>query len=473
MTVGARRLEAFHHRNFTLFWLGNVGGNIGGWMQQVATGWLVLELTNSPAFLGLNALLQGVPLIVFALVGGVVADRFDRYRLIIVAQIATIIPDAVLAWLVMTGNVRVEHVFVYSVVTAMIGGLTNPSRQSFVPSLVPREALLSALALNSMVWQGSAIIGPSLAGLALATGGLSLCFNASVGTDLLCLGMLLLVRVPRTVPARATVAGWRSVREGLAYAWGDDRLRMLLVSQATMAFFARPYTQLMPVFARDVFVVGPQGLGVMLAMPAIGTITAAFGLATIGRLPLVRTFLVVAATLACALIGFSLTRNFPLALAFLFVIGGCISAGQTTLNTRIQELVSERMRGRVMSLFMASNQGTWRLGATPAGIVADFFGAPLAVGLGGVILLGALGSLTRSRSLWAAGKDEAPNPTARGGEPTPSARTGASNPSAKDGANLPLQPGASLPPNPGANLALQPGGEPTLPTRGPRPTAGG
>jgi MFS family permease len=399
---GGQRLAALHHKDFTLFWLSQISSNVGSWMQQVATGWLVLELTDSPAFLGLNALLQGLPLIIFALVGGVIADRFDRYKLVVVAQIAYLVPDVILAGLVTTGHVQVEHVFIYSSVTAVISGLSNPSRQSFVSSLVPREALLSALALNSMLWQGAAVAGPSLAGISLATWGLPASFNINVLSDVVSLGLLLLVRVPRTPREGRTTAGWSSVREGLTYSWQNPHVRMLLIGITVMTFLARPYTQLMPAFARDVFDVGPQGLGVMLTMPAIGTITSATLLAFAGRLPLVRTFLLASAALALALIGFSITRNFPLALALLIVIGGCTSASLTAINSRLQEIVADRVRGRVLSLYMACNQGSWRLGATPAGVLADLWGASAAVGLGAVLLLGGLVGLARNRTLWEA-----------------------------------------------------------------------
>ncbi|MBV8085042.1 MAG: MFS transporter [Chloroflexi bacterium] len=397
-----QRVAALHYRDFTLYWLSQISSNIGSWMQQVATGWLVLQLTNSPAYLGLNALLQGLPLIIFALVGGVIADRFDRFRLMVGSQIAYMVPDAALAWLVTTGTVRVEHVFAYSLITAAISGLTNPARQSLVPSLVPRSALLSALALNSMVWQGSAVIGPSLAGLALAYWGLPASFNINVLSDVVSLATILLVHAPPRNADRAVTSGWREVQEGLSYAWHDRKVRILLLSLSIMAFLARPYTQLMPVFARDVFQVGPQGLGLMLTMPAVGTITAAFVLAAVGRIPLIRAYLLTATTLALALIGFTITRNFPLALALLVVIGGCTSGAATVINTPIQEVVTERLRGRVMSLFMAGNQGAWRLGATPAGFLADLWSAPVAIALGAVVLLGVLASLARGRTLWEA-----------------------------------------------------------------------
>jgi MFS family permease len=401
-----QRLAAFHHRNFTLYWLSQVATNVGSWMQQVATGWLVLDLTDSPAALGFNALLQGLPLIVFGLVGGVIADRFDRYRLQVVTGLAQLIPDVALAVLVMSGGIRPEHVYVYSLLSACLSGLGNPARQSFVPSLVPRSALLSALALSSMTWQGSAIIGPSLAGVALAFWGLPANFNINVLSDLVSVALILLVRVPRQTLAPQTTSGFHGIVEGLSYAWHDQRVRVLLVSMALMTFLARPYTQFMPVFARDVFDVGPQGLGLMLTMPAVGTIGAAFGLALIGRIPLVRTFLLVSLGLCLTLILFALTRNFPVALGLLLLTGACITTALTTVNTRLQELISEPYRGRVMGLFQASNQGSWRLGATPAGLVADVWGAPLAISLGAIVLLGVLAILARSSALWAAEADD-------------------------------------------------------------------
>src|SRR5690348_11457670 len=267
-------LAAFRYPNYTWYWLSQVTTNIGTWMQQVATGWLVLQITDSPAYLGFNAAFQAVPILVFALVGGVVADRLNRYRLVVWAYFVQIIPDAALAWLVMSGQVRVEHVFAYSLVTATINGLSTPARQAFVPSLVPKEALLSAMALNSIVWQGAAVVGPAVAGVILAVWGLPGSFNINVGSDVVSIVAILLVRLPALSLPRAGRSGWSDVREGLAYGWHSERVRALLVSIAVVTFLSRPYSQLMPAFARDVFHVGPQGLGWMLTVPALGTICA-------------------------------------------------------------------------------------------------------------------------------------------------------------------------------------------------------
>ena len=364
-------LAAFRYPNYTWYWLSQVTTNIGTWMQQVATGWLVLQITNSPAYLGFNAAFQAVPILVFALVGGVVADRLNRYRLVVWAYFVQIIPDAALAWLVISGQVRVEHVFAYSLVTATINGLSTPARQAFVPSLVPKEALLSAMALNSIVWQGAAVVGPAVAGVILAVWGLPGSFNINVGSDVISIVAILLVRLPALSLPRAGKSGWSDVREGLAYGWRSERVRALLVSIAVVTFLSRPYSQLMPAFARDVFHVGPEGLGWMLTVPALGTICAGVALTAIRRLSLVRAFVMLSAAMGLGLVGFCATRSFPVALALLFVIGGCSTATNTLINTLIQESVEERLRGRTMSLFMASTWGMWRLGSLPVGLAAE------------------------------------------------------------------------------------------------------
>src|SRR5581483_1479810 len=172
---GRAGLLAFRYRNYQLFWIGQLATNIGTWVQMVATGWLVLQLTNSPASLGINATIQAVPTIAFAFLGGVIGDRADRLRLMVVGQAVRTIPDIVLAVLVATGHVRVEYVYLYSFVAAVMGGLTTPGRQAFV--------LFSAIALNSTVWQGAAIVGPSFAGVALAVWGLPACFYINALSD--------------------------------------------------------------------------------------------------------------------------------------------------------------------------------------------------------------------------------------------------------------------------------------------------
>ncbi|HLY67557.1 MAG TPA: MFS transporter, partial [Chloroflexota bacterium] len=342
---------------------------------------------------------------------GAVADRFDRYKLTVVSYIVQIIPDAALAWLVISGNIRVEYVFAYSIVTATINGLATPARQAFVPSLVGKEALLSAMALNSVVWQGSAVIGPAVAGMILALWGLPGSFNINVASDFVSLATIAFVRVAPIVAAKKS-SGWNEIREGLAYAWRQPKVRVLLVSVALTTLLARPYTQLMPAFARDVFQVGPQGLGWMLTVPALGTVVAGTILAAASRISLVRVYIVTVGMMAGGLLGFCLTRSFPVSLALLFVVGGCSTASVTVVNTMLQQIAEERLRGRVMSLYMASTWGAWRLGSLPLGVAAAAWGPPAAVGGAAVLLLGILIPIARNPALNEVDKEPAHEPPA-------------------------------------------------------------
>src|ERR671933_841367 len=226
----AGRLGAFASPAYRLYWLGQLTTNAGSWLQIVASGWLVLELTDSPAALGLNAAFQAVPILALCFVGGVIADRIDRYRLMVWAQVAQVVPDALLALLIGTGQVRVEYVFAYSLITATINGLATPARQALVPRLVPAEALVSAIALNSVLWQGAAVVGPAVAGLVLATWGIAGNFYLNAASDLVSLLTLLLIRLPAVPREPVDQSAWQHLVEGTRYAWRDRRVRFVLLA---------------------------------------------------------------------------------------------------------------------------------------------------------------------------------------------------------------------------------------------------
>ncbi|HZS02387.1 MAG TPA: MFS transporter [Chloroflexota bacterium] len=387
-SVSSPRFAAFAYRNYRLYWMGQLLGNVGSWMQIVATGWLVLALTDSPASLGLTGALTAVPLIALSLVGGVVADRVDRYRMVVGAQAAQLVPDTVLAVLVGTGQVQVVHVYVYTLVGATIRGLSTPARQAFMPSLVPRAALLSAIALNSILWQGAAVVGPAVAGLVLASWGEPGNFYLNVVSDVANLALLWGIRAAPVGRDPAARSAWEGVREGARYAWGQAQVRALLLAAAGVCFFGMAYSQLMPVFARDVYRVGPEGLGLLLTMPAVGTISAALALAVAGPVARKgRLFLGTALALALGLVAFALCPFYGLALPVLVAIGAATTATLTLGNTLLQQTVAERLRGRVMGFWMACTQGMSPLGALPAGVVAEAIGAPAAIALGAGALL--------------------------------------------------------------------------------------
>ena len=354
-------------------------------MQVVATGWLVLQLTNSAADIGVNAAVQGVPILLFALVGGVVADRFDRYWLMVGSQVAMIVPDALLTYLVATNQVHVEHVYAYSLVTGFLNGVATPARRALVPHLVKREVLLSAMALDGIVWQGAAVVGPAAAGVTIAAWGLAAPFLINVVSDFVGVGALLPIkdRAPRITH---TTSAWRNVGEGLRYSWNMPTVRWLLLNTAALSLLGRAYSSLAPVFAQDVFHAGPQGLGIITTMPAAGVIVASAFLAFSGTTARPQLFLVGALGSSIFLAIFATSPWFPLALGVLLLIGASSAVAQTMSSTLLQQTVAEHMRGRVMSLLMACTLAAWRLAALPFGFAAQQWGAPIAADAGAVLL---------------------------------------------------------------------------------------
>lgn len=354
-------------------------------MQITATGWLVLEISDSPRSLGITVALQGLPVLVFALMGGVFADRFDRYRLVVASQVGVIVPDALLAALVATGQVRVEHLYAYSLLTGFLSSLASPARRSLLPHLVKREQLLSAMALDGTLWNGAAIVGPSLAGLLIAAWGLGSPFYVNVASDVVALVFLLLIRdrAPKIVQA---TSAWKNVGEGLRYAWHTTSVRWLLLVTASVAFLGRSYFPLAPVFARDVFHAGPEGLGLISTIPAVGTVAGSVALAFFASSVNRRLLLLAATSTAFFLAGYALSPVLGLALLFLFLVGISGFAAQTMASTLLQQTVAENMRGRVMSLFAACTLAAWRLSALPYGLMAQQWNAPVAATTGATLL---------------------------------------------------------------------------------------
>jgi MFS family permease len=368
-------------------------------MQIVATGWLVLELTNSPAALGIVAGLQAVPILIFSLIGGLIADRVDRYKLQVWAQLGQMVPDVILAVVIATGQVQLWHLYAYSVVGAIISGLTSPGRQAFVPSLVPAASLLSALALSSIVWQGAAVVGPTLAGLIVAAWGVAGNFYINVVSDVVSLVVLLMMRVQ--VPPRAATgeSNWAGFADGARYVLGSPQVRIMLISLTLLHLLARPYQQFLPVFARNIFDVGPQGLGLLLSMPSLGTILAGFGLAALHVKRPTRLFLALYAGVGLSLGAFALAPQFWMAVPLLLLVGASGSGAVTLSNTLLQQTLDDRYRGRVLSFVMVATWGSWRAAAFPIGLAAEAWGAPIAIAASAVALLAALVPMSRSRVL--------------------------------------------------------------------------
>ncbi|HLG70693.1 MAG TPA: MFS transporter [Chloroflexota bacterium] len=359
--------------------------NVGTWMQITATGWLVLQISNSASSLGITVALQGLPVLVFALMGGVFADRLDRYRLVVAAQVGVLIPDVVLAILVATNHVRVEHLYIYSLLTGFLSAVSSPARRALLPHLVSKDALLSAMALDGTLWNGAAIVGPSLAGILIATWGLGSPFYVNVVSDIVGVAFLLMIRARAPKIVQSTSA-WKNVGEGLRYAWTTPSVRWLLLVTASVALLGRSYFPLAPIFARDVFHAGPEGLGLISTVPAIGTVAGSVCLAFFATSVNRRLLLLAASVTAFFLAGYALAPVLLAALPFLFLVGASGFAAQTMASTLLQQTVDEHMRGRVMSQFTACTVAAWRLAALPYGLLAQQWGAPVAATTGAAML---------------------------------------------------------------------------------------
>lgn len=385
-----RRMAALRHYNFSLFLSAAIISNSGTWMQIVAQGYLVYSLTHSPFYLGLVGFAKAVPMIILPPMGGVVADRLPRLKLLKVTQSASLVLAAILGVLVATGIVQVWHIVLLSFVGGLVNAFDSPTQQALVPNLVPREDLTGAIALNSASWQGSALFGPSLAGLTVVAFGLTWAFFINAVSYLAVVIALFLLRdVPEHSGATRHRGLFDDLREGLRYVRGTRLVFVLLFLAGTASIFGRSYQQLLPAFAGGVLHVGPLGLGLMQSAPGGGAIVGAAivamasGIERKGRLMLAAMF-----GFSGTLILLSLSHNLLFSLGTLFLAGVSWIVFSTMLMTMLQLDVPGAMRGRVMSLLTVTIQGFNPLGALIIGSLAAMIGTPQATILGALVVAG-------------------------------------------------------------------------------------
>jgi MFS family permease len=380
-------LGALRHRNYRLFLTGQIISTVGTWMQSVAMPWLALELTGSALLVGLVLAAQFLPVLVGGPLGGVVADRYRKRSVLLTTQSLFMVPSFVLFAVSATGHVEYWMVVVAAFATGTINLFDVPARQAFVIEMVGRQDLMNAIALNSSVFNASAVIGPAIAGLVIAAVGVPICFLANSVSYLAAIGALVMMRdLPGVVPHRADQPFMTRIAEGLSYAQREPVVGMLLVAVAVFSLFAMNRLTLMPLFAADVLHVGAHGFGFLLASMGLGALFGALTLAffpTIGADP--RRQLWMALIWVAALLEFSISRQFVLSLVALFVAGYCQISFVATANNRIQMLTPDHLRGRVMSLYAQALIGVGPLGSTQAGVLAEWLGAPWAMAIGAVI----------------------------------------------------------------------------------------
>lgn len=387
--------RALSHRNYRIFWIGAFLSNAGTWTQAVAQGLLVSQLTNSPFWLSFDGFMATAPGLVLALAGGVFADLVDRKRLLILTQIGAGLTAFVLATLIYTGIVHdAKDIWIVLLITFVTGccmSLAMPSYQAITIDLVEREDLANAIALNSTQFQLSRVVGPTLAALALAAFGIVGCFFLNGLSYIAIVAALALVKIERKSDAQKHSAKdrralWNDLIEGFRYVWRRPRVFMLLLTSAVTSLFGAPYLSLIPYFARNIMHLGAPGLSLMMGASGAGAFCGALVLAFLGDFKHKGwSVLGGAFSFSVCLIGFSLATRLVVSLLFIFGMGLAIVSCVAVINTLLQQLVTDKMRGRVMSMFVLSFLGAMPIGNLIAGAASHRFGVQHTLAAGGLI----------------------------------------------------------------------------------------
>ncbi|MFL5537645.1 MAG: MFS transporter [Longimicrobiaceae bacterium] len=382
---------ALRHRDFRLYYLGQALSLIGTWMQGTAQGWLVLELTDSPLKLGVVTAVNSVPTFLFTLYAGAVADRGDKRRIILWANVVALASAVSLGVLTQTALVTYPMVLAVAFALGTASAFEVPTRQSFFVELVGKDDLPNAIALNSMQFNATRIVGPAVAGWMIGIVGTAACFFANAVSYLFVIGSLLGMRLPPFERPERNGDALENIREGLAYIRSVRPVRTLVWLIAAMSVLGFPYVMLLPVFARDVLQVGAKGLGALAAATGVGAVGGGLALAALsGRVRRGRMMLAGALACSAAIFGFAASRSFPLSLALLAAVGFTMTLTTANANALLQSVVPDHLRGRVMSVYVFMFVGTAPLGALQAGAVSKWLGAPIALQAGAVVLAATL-----------------------------------------------------------------------------------
>jgi MFS family permease len=381
-------VRALRHRNFQLFFSGQLISLIGTWMQNVAQSWLVYRLTGSSLLLGSVGFASQIPVFLLAPVGGTVADRYSRHRIVIATQVASMTLAFILAGLTLAHKVQVWHIFVLAALLGLVNAFDIPARQSFIVEMVGREDLINAIALNSSMFNGARIIGPAIAGIMVATVGEGWCFFANGASYIAVIVGLLLMHV-QFQRRDHTVSPFEHMKEGFRFVRNTTPIRDLLLLLGLISLVGMPYAVLMPIFADQILHVGARGLGILMGATGVGALIGALLLATrSGVSGLGRWIVVSTASFGVSLILFSWSRIFWLSVIFLVPVGMSMMVQMASSNTLIQSMVPDRLRGRVMAVYSMMFMGMAPFGALFAGALAQPLGAPFTTTMGAIACLG-------------------------------------------------------------------------------------
>jgi MFS family permease len=380
--------RSLKHRNFRLFFGGQLISLVGTWMQTIAEAWLIYRLTGSSVLLGLLGFVSQIPIFLLSPIGGLTADRWRRQRVVIATQIASMILGFTLAALTLTGRIRVWEIIVLATLLGVVNAFDVPARQSFLIEMVGREDLLNAIALNSTMFNGARVAGPAIAGLLVAHIGEGWCFFLNGVSYIAVLAGLLMMHIEKSQVVHDGNSPIEKLREGLRFVRHAKPIRTLLLLLGLVSFTALPFSVLVPIFADRILHGGASAYGNLMGAVGLGAMFGAFTLAMRQELRGLGNIVAYSATgLGVSLILFGASRWYWASLAALTLAGFAMMLQFTSTNTLIQAMVPDQLRGRVMSLYSMMFIGMSPIGSLVAGALAPHIGAPITVALGGLASL--------------------------------------------------------------------------------------
>ncbi|MEQ1947048.1 MAG: MFS transporter [Bryobacteraceae bacterium] len=385
-----RVFKSFQYRDFRLMWLGACVSTIGTWMQSSAQAWLVYDLSGDSFYLGLDTFLAQVPIILFSLVGGVIADRMNRKTLLLASQYVQMTTAFVLTALVFFKVVAVWHILCLSFIVGCAQAFGGPAYQALLPSLVGKEDIQNAIAMNSIQFNLARAIGPTIGGIALVKLGAEWCFGVNGLSFLAVIASLYTITVGY-VPAKSREPILTSMKQGIGFIRDKPGMNGLIVLAFCMTFLAVPLLTFLPVFAKEVLHGGPTTFTQLLAFSGVGSVCGGLAVAAAGKIKgQGRTALLVMMALGGIIVAFSLSKALPLSLALIFCSGALMMISMSMVSSLVQHVASDEMRGRVMSVFNVAFRGGMPLGALVLGRLIPIFTAPVTMTVTGC-LLGVLG----------------------------------------------------------------------------------
>ena len=382
-----RVFKAFQYRDFRLMWIGACMSSIGTWMQIVAQGWLIYRLSHSAFLLALDQFLGGIPIFLFSLIGGVVADRAERRKILLGSQYVQMACATILTVLIVAGRIHVWHMLFLSFVTGLAQAFGGPAYSALIPSLVDREDMPNAIALNSIQFNTAVTVGPALAGQALAKLGEQWCFGLNALSFLAPVISLSIISA-RYLPEKTTDSIFGSLKQGIKFVRKQGSMEALIVLAFCMTALSMPMRTYIPVFVKDIFRRGPETFGNLLSAMGIGSICGSLIVAGMGNIPNKgRVALTTLLSLGAGIAGFAISRSLLLSYAMLVIVGASMMMVFATVTSLVQLIATNEMRGRVMSVYNCAFRGGMPMGNLLSGWLVPMFTAPVVLGVNGLLLI--------------------------------------------------------------------------------------